>query len=91
LLLLFAVFLCSCTRRVEYPFSTTSATSAGAVSLNDATIEELERLPGIGRKTAEAIEHHRREHGPFRRVEHLMMVPGVSERRFREIRPYLSL
>ncbi|HJZ11595.1 MAG TPA: helix-hairpin-helix domain-containing protein [Acidobacteriota bacterium] len=57
-----------------------------AIRLNSATRAELERLPGIGRVLAERIVAHRNRYGPFRRVEHLMIVPGISERKFRELR-----
>ena len=58
----------------------------GAININTATVDELEKLPHIGRKTAEAIIQFRTENGPFRRVEHLHLVRGVSEKRFSEIR-----
>lgn len=60
------------------------------VSLNRASREELEKLPGIGPALAARIVEHRERFGPFRRAEHLMLVRGISERRFREIRPYLD-
>ena len=60
--------------------------AANAINVNTASAAELEKLPGIGEVLAERIIAHRKEHGPFRRVEHLMMVRGVSDRKFREIR-----
>ena len=63
--------------------------SANALNINAATVDELERLPHIGRKTAETIVQFREENGPFRRVEHLMQIRGISEKRFAELRPYL--
>ena len=60
------------------------------VNINDATREELERLPGIGPALAARIVEHRERHGRFRRAEHLMMVRGISERRFRQLRPYVT-
>jgi competence protein ComEA len=59
---------------------------APRVSLNRATREELEKLPGIGPALAARIVEHRERYGPFRRAEHLMMVRGVSERLFRQLR-----
>lgn len=57
--------------------------------MNTASVDELEKLPYIGRKTAEAIVQFRTENGPFRRPEHLMQVRGISETRFIELRPIL--
>lgn len=60
------------------------------VSLNEATREELERLPGIGPALAARIVEHRERFGRFRRAEHLLLVRGISERRFLQLRPYVT-
>ena len=64
---------------------------ASRVSLNRASREELEKLPGIGPALAARIVEHRERYGPFRRAEHLMMVRGISDRLFRGLRPYVTL
>ncbi len=64
--------------------------SAPPVSINRASREELERLPGVGPTIAARIVEHRERHGPFRKVEHLLVVRGISERRFREIRALIT-
>ena len=56
------------------------------VSINRASREELQKLPGIGPALAARIVEHRERYGPFRRAEHLIMVRGISERRFRQMR-----
>ena len=90
-----AIFLCAflligCSTRQVYETSAYSAPSASnAININTATANELEKLPHIGQKTAEAIIAFRQENGPFRRVEHLMLIKGVSEKRFAELRQYL--
>ncbi|HEX7316966.1 MAG TPA: helix-hairpin-helix domain-containing protein [Pyrinomonadaceae bacterium] len=61
------------------------------VSLNEASREELERLPGVGPGLAARIVEHRERHGRFRRAEHLLLVRGIGERRFLELRPYLNV
>ena len=60
------------------------------VSINRASREELEKLPGIGPALAARIVEQRERFGPFRRAEHLMLVRGISERRFRQLRPYVD-
>ena len=67
-----------------------AVSSAGAVNINTATADELERLNGVGRATAENVIAYRTENGAFRRVEHLMLVRGISERRFAELRPFVT-
>lgn len=85
---LLAVFLAACSARVEYERPRT-ASARDAVNINAATVEELEQLPHIGRQMAEQIVAFRESNGPFRRVEHLMLIRGMSERRFVELRPLL--
>ena len=60
------------------------------VSINRASREELEKLPGIGPALAARIVEQRERYGPFRRAEHLMLVRGISERRFRQLRPFVD-
>ena len=60
------------------------------VSINEASREDLERLPGIGPALAARIVEHRERFGRFRRAEHLLLVRGISERRFLQLRPYIT-
>ena len=64
---------------------------AARVSINRSSREELEKLPGIGPALAARIVEQRERYGRFRRAEHLMMVRGISERLFRQLRPYVTL
>ncbi len=89
IIILLAFFVASCSSRVVYEPQARSTASPSAININTATADELEKLPHIGRKTAEAIVDHRERHGAFRRVEHLMLIRGVSEARFAEIRPLM--
>jgi competence ComEA-like helix-hairpin-helix protein len=60
------------------------------ININLASPEELEKLPGIGRGLAARIVAHRTEYGRFRRPEHVMMVRGISDRRFRAMRALIT-
>ena len=88
LLFILSGLMTSCSTRVEYARPVARA-PASAININTATIDDFERLPHIGRKTAEAIIEFRTVNGPFRRVEHLMLIRGVSETRFAELQPIL--
>ena len=57
-----------------------------AVNINTAPVEELEKLPDVGAKLARRIVEHREKYGRFRRPEHLILVPGFSDKRFRQLR-----
>ena len=67
------------------------ASSALLVNVNTASLAELEKLPGIGEALAARIVAHRNQYGRFRRAEHLIMVRGISERRFRVLRAYITV
>lgn len=84
-LIVVAMFLCACSTRVVYEPQPKRATSPDAININIAGLDELEKLPHIGRKTAEAIIDHRERHGAFRRIEHLMLIRGMSETRFAKL------
>jgi competence protein ComEA len=76
--------------RAPSAHTTRPAEVPSPVNVNDASREELERLPGIGPGLAARIVEHRERYGRFRRAEHLLMVRGISERRFRQLRPYVT-
>jgi competence ComEA-like helix-hairpin-helix protein len=67
-----------------------SPVNINPVNINTATREELERLPGIGPALAARIVEHRERYGRFRRAEHLLLVRGISERRFRQLRTHVT-
>jgi len=59
------------------------------LDLNSATAEQLEQLPGIGPKLAAEIVEFREKSWPFRRVEDLLAIRGISKRKLDAIRPYV--
>ena len=63
---------------------------ARPVDLNTASKEELMRLPGVGEKTALAIIE-RRKHMPFRRIEDILEVKGIGEKKFEKMKPFLRI
>jgi len=66
-------------------------TSTPGIDINTASLEELENLPGIGKSLAARIIAHREKYGRFRRPEHLIIVRGISDHRFRQIRPFITV
>ena len=56
------------------------------LNLNTATLAELETLPGVGPVLARRIVDFRQKKGGFRRVEELLVIPGISEKKWRAIR-----
>ena len=61
-----------------------------AVNINTADRPLLESLPNVGPVLAEKIIEHRTRYGPFRKVEHLLLIEGVSEKRFQAMLPMIT-
>ena len=69
-----------------------NAAVGGRVVLNRASAEELTRLPGVGKKRAEAILEVRRQlGGRFRRVRDLLRVRGIGHRSLKRLEPHVVL
>jgi competence ComEA-like helix-hairpin-helix protein len=97
-LILILLSLSSCAKR-SYPILTANdqqptpgaANPTPRININRASVKDLEALPGIGRGLAERIVDHREKYGPFRRAEHLIVVRGISDRRFRALRDLVTV
>ena len=59
------------------------------VNLNTATAEQLQTLPGIGPALAKTIIDHRAKSGKFAKIEELLNVKGVGEKKFQKIKDRL--
>ncbi|MCX6521753.1 MAG: helix-hairpin-helix domain-containing protein [Actinobacteria bacterium] len=64
---------------------------AGPVSINEASVDELDALPGVGPATAAAIVAHREANGPFASIDSLGDVRGIGPAKLEAIRPLVSL
>ncbi|WP_280722193.1 helix-hairpin-helix domain-containing protein [Kitasatospora sp. MAA4] len=61
------------------------------VSLNRATWEQLDALPGIGPVLAQHIIDFRGSHAGFRSLDQLRQISGIGARKFAELKPLLTL
>ena len=60
------------------------------ININQATLDVLTSLPGIGPVTAEKIISYREEH-PFSRIEEIQKVPGIGPATYEKIKEYLTI
>jgi len=60
------------------------------VDLNHATLDELTKLPGVGKKMAEKMLDHRRMNGRFQSVDDLLKIKGVGAKRIEKLRPLVT-
>jgi len=61
------------------------------INLNTATAAELQRLPGIGPALAKRIVEFREKRHGFKRVEELLAIPGISEKKWQAIRDKVEI
>ena len=74
-----------CLLLVALCFLLLPAQAQARINLNTASAAELMRLPHIGQTVARRILEHRSKHGPFKRPSDLIVIKGLSAKRYREI------
>jgi len=61
------------------------------ISVNMASIAELESIPGIGPVLAKRIYEYRQKNGPFSSYEDLLKVSGIGDKTLEKIKPYIQV
>lgn len=61
------------------------------ISINTATSEQLQTLPGIGNSKAEAIINYRNEFGNFTNIEDIKNVSGIGDSLFEKIKDNITI
>ncbi|WP_249416307.1 helix-hairpin-helix domain-containing protein [Streptomyces sp. TS71-3] len=68
-----------------------AAVPVAPVSLNSATVDQLDTLPGVGPVLAQHIIDYRTQHGSFHSVDELREVNGIGDRRFADLQKLVRL
>jgi len=61
------------------------------ISINEASVEKLDELPGVGPSIASKIVDHRQKIGRFRSIEQLVEVSGIGPKMIENIRELIRL
>jgi competence protein ComEA len=75
----------------EQPLATLDVNQSELININEASLEELDTLPGIGPTTAQKIIEYREQNGPFQNVEDIMNVSGIGPATFEEIKDLITV
>jgi competence protein ComEA len=65
--------------------------TAGPVSLNSASVDQLDELPGIGPVLPQRIVDWRTQHGGFKSVRDLDQVSGIGDTIYAELEPLVTV
>ncbi|MBD5430083.1 helix-hairpin-helix domain-containing protein [Lactobacillus sp.] len=73
--------------------SSSSATSSSEekVNINTASVQDLQKLSGIGEKRAEQIISYREQNGNFKSIEDLTKISGIGEKTLEKLKDQLEL
>ena len=63
----------------------------GKIDLNTASVEQLQLLPGIGESIAQRIIEYRSQHNGFSAIEELIQIYGIGEKKFEQIKQYITI
>jgi len=65
--------------------------SSDKININQATLEELDSLPGIGPAYGERIIEYREKNGGFKSIEEIMDVQGIGPKTFEKIKDQITV
>ena len=69
--------------------SGSSANASDKININSADSSELQKIPGVGAKTAEKIINYRSQN-PFSSIEEIKNVDGIGDKKFESMKDYIS-
>jgi competence protein ComEA len=61
------------------------------VNINQASVQQLATLPGVGEKLATRILEQRQKQGTFKTVQELLNVKGIGEKNFERLEPFVTV
>ena len=74
-----------------FDWKTPTPTVTFPININTATLQELDALPYIGQIRASEIIAYRQAHGPFKRIEDILKVYGITQEVFDRIKDLITV
>lgn len=71
--------------------SSPNAETPKLININQATVQELTKIPGIGQAKADSIIRYRQENGPFANIKDIMKIRGIKEGVFEMMKEYITV
>ena len=78
-------------KRAVSPVQAQPVSSANKISLNQASVDQLQQLQGVGLKKAQAIVVYRQKQGAFKSIDELQQVRGIGPAIFAKNKTRLGL
>lgn len=67
-----------------------AADAKPVVNINTADAKQLSLLPRIGLAVAQRVVDYRKQNGPFKSADELMLVRGIGEKLYAQVKPYVA-
>lgn len=61
------------------------------LNLNTATIDDLDRIPGIGKIIAQRIIEYREKNNGFKKIDELKDIKGINAKKLEKIKKYIKV
>ncbi len=81
----------ACIKETSKETQKSEPTKDNKISLNNATLEELLTLPGIGESKAKQIIKYREENKGFKSIEEITNISGIGESTFEKFKDYITI